>query len=73
MPKLAEFNFELVYKPGTTNKADHLSHHPDYDDSSLNNQDVTVLLPHLFIHTSTVSDLEQLVLDAQLSNPTLLH
>jgi Integrase zinc binding domain len=27
----------------------------------------------LFIHASTVSDLEQLVLDTQLMNPDLLH
>jgi Integrase zinc binding domain len=73
LPKMAEFDFELIYKPGTTNKADHLSHHPDHDDGSLDNQDVTVLLPHLFIHTSTISDLEQLVLDAQLAHPDLLH
>jgi RNase H-like domain found in reverse transcriptase/Integrase zinc binding domain len=73
LPKMAEFDFELVYKPGTTNKADHLSRCPDYDDSSLDNQDVTVLPPHLFIHASTVSDLEQLVLDTQLVNPDLLH
>jgi Integrase zinc binding domain len=70
---MAEFDFELVYKPGTTNKADHLSCCPDYANSSLDNQDVTVLPPHLFIHASTVSDLEQLVLDAQLMNPDLLH
>jgi hypothetical protein len=69
---MAEFDFELIYKLGTTNKADHLSHHPDYDDSSLNNQDITILLPHLFIHASTVSDLKQLVLNAQLVNPALL-
>jgi RNase H-like domain found in reverse transcriptase len=25
LPKMAEFDFKLVYKPGTTNKADHLS------------------------------------------------
>jgi RNase H-like domain found in reverse transcriptase len=73
LPKMAEFDFELVYKPGTTNKADHLSHHPDYDDGSLDNQDVTILPPHLFIHASTVSNLELLVLDAQLVNPELLH
>jgi Integrase zinc binding domain len=73
LPKMAEFDFELVYKLGTTNKADHLSRHPDYDDGSLNNQDITVLPPHLFIHASTISDLEQLVLDAQLANPDLLH
>jgi Integrase zinc binding domain/RNase H-like domain found in reverse transcriptase len=73
LPKMAKFDFELIYKPGTTNKADHLSRRPDYDDSSLDNQDVTVLPPHLFIHTSTISDLEQLTLDTQLANPTLLH
>jgi Integrase zinc binding domain len=70
---MAEFDFELVYKPGTTNKADHLSRHPNYDNSSLDNQDVTILPPHLFIHASTVSDLEQLVLDPQLASPDLLH
>jgi RNase H-like domain found in reverse transcriptase/Integrase zinc binding domain len=71
--KMAEFDFELVYKPGTTNKADHLSRRPDYDNGSLDNQDVTVLPPHLFIHATTVSDLERLILDAQLANPDLLH
>jgi Integrase zinc binding domain len=70
---MAEFDFELVYKPGTTNKADHLSHRPNYDDGSLDNQDVTVLPPHLFLHAATISDLEQLVLDAQLANPDLLR
>jgi hypothetical protein len=70
---MAEFDFELIYKPGTTNKANHLSYHPNYDDGSLDNQDVTVLPPHLFIHVSTVSDLEQLILDAQLAQPDLLH
>jgi Integrase zinc binding domain len=70
---MAKFDFELIYKPGTTNKANHLSCHPDYDNGSLDNQDITILPPHLFIHASTVSDLEQLVLDAQLVNPDLLH
>jgi hypothetical protein len=70
---MAKFDFELVYKLGTTNKADHLSCCPNYDDSSLDNQDITVLPPHLFIHASTISNLEQLILDAQLVNPNLLH
>jgi RNase H-like domain found in reverse transcriptase len=73
LPKMAEFDFELIYKPGTTNKADHLSHHPDHDNGSLDNQDVTVLPPHLFIHATTVSDLERLVLDAQLAHQDLLQ
>jgi RNase H-like domain found in reverse transcriptase len=37
LPKMAEFDFELVYKPGSSNKADHLSRRPDYDDGSLDN------------------------------------
>jgi RNase H-like domain found in reverse transcriptase/Reverse transcriptase (RNA-dependent DNA polymerase) len=73
LPMMAKFDFKLVYKPGPTNKADHLSHRPDYDDGSLDNQDVTVLPPHLFIHASVVSDIEQLVLDAQLAQPDLLR
>jgi RNase H-like domain found in reverse transcriptase/Integrase zinc binding domain len=73
LPKMAEFDFKLVYKPGTTNKADHLSRRPDYDDGSLDNQDVTILPPHLFVHAATVSNLEQLVLNAQFTNPALLH
>jgi RNase H-like domain found in reverse transcriptase/Integrase zinc binding domain/Reverse transcriptase (RNA-dependent DNA polymerase) len=73
LPKMAEFDFELIYKPGMTNKADHLSRCPDYDDGSLDNQDVTILPPHLFIHTTMVSNLERLVLDAQLASPDLLH
>jgi Integrase zinc binding domain/RNase H-like domain found in reverse transcriptase len=73
LPKMAEFDFELIYKPRTTNKADHLSRRPDYDDGSLDNHDVTVLPPHLFLHASTISELEQLVLDAQLAHPDLLR
>jgi Integrase zinc binding domain len=73
LPKMAKFDFELIYKPGTTNKADHLSHCPDYDDGSLDNQDIMVLPPHLFIYMFTISDLEQLILDAQLAHPELLH
>jgi hypothetical protein len=37
LPKMAEFDFKLVYKPGASNKADHLSCCPDYDDGSLDN------------------------------------
>jgi hypothetical protein len=71
--KMAKFNFELIYKPSITNKADHLSCYPDYNDGYLDNQDITVLPLHLFVHVATVSNIEQLVLDAQLAHPNLLH
>jgi hypothetical protein len=47
--QLADYNFQLVHIPGSTNKADALSQRPDYDDGSSDNSDVTVLPPHLFI------------------------
>ena len=43
--ELADYNFILVHRPGTSNKADHLSRHPDYNTSTNDNEDVVVLPP----------------------------
>jgi hypothetical protein len=53
--QLADYNFQLVHIPGSTNKADALSRRPDYDDGSDDNSDVTVLPPDLFIQLTTLS------------------
>jgi hypothetical protein len=52
---LADYNFQLVHIPGSTNKADALSRRPDYDDGSDDNSDVTVLPPNRFIQSTTLS------------------
>jgi hypothetical protein len=31
IPRLVEYHFKLIHKPGKYNKADHLSRRPDYD------------------------------------------
>src|SRR5712672_2649022 len=52
--ELADYNIQLVYKPGNTNKADELSRQPDMapeDEDEL----VIVLLDHLFAHPDSPS------------------
>jgi hypothetical protein len=53
--QLADYNFQLVHIPGSTNKADTLSCQPDYDDGSADNSDVTVLPPDLFVQTTMLA------------------
>jgi hypothetical protein len=55
--QLADYNFQLVHIPGTSNKADALSCCPDYDDGSDDNSDVTVLPPDLFVQKTTLVSL----------------
>ena len=56
--ELADYNFVLVYKPGTSNKANHLSRRPDYNTGASDNEDVVVLLPHLFVNTMNMLSLD---------------
>jgi hypothetical protein len=65
IPRLAEYNFKLIHKPGKYNKVDHLSRRPDYDEGKEDNQDVTVLKDKLFVHTVALNALEELILMAQ--------
>jgi RNase H-like domain found in reverse transcriptase/Integrase zinc binding domain len=66
LPKLGEFNLQIVHKPGKTNKADLLSRHPDFDQGKNDNEEVLVLPPELFINTVQVHQtLEDLVLESQ--------
>lgn len=57
IPHLANYNFTLVHIPGPTNKADTLSHWPNYNDGPKDNTDVIVLPPHLFTCAITLSSL----------------
>jgi hypothetical protein len=73
IPRLAEYNFKLIHKPGKYNKADHLSRIPDYDEGKEGNQDVTVLKDALFVHTTALNTLEELVLGAQEGKDDLME
>jgi Integrase zinc binding domain len=62
---LADYRFTLVHKPGTSNKADHLSQRPDYDEGKGDNEDVQVLPDNLFANAIMSLDVEQAVYDQQ--------
>jgi hypothetical protein len=60
---LANYHFTLVHKPGVSNKADHLSRRPDYDEGKGDNEDVQVLPDALFANAILSLDVEQAVYD----------
>jgi hypothetical protein len=63
--ELVDYHFVLVHKPGILNKADYLSCRPDYDMGSTDNENVTILPPHLFVNATNLLSLEWLVYDTQ--------
>ena len=52
---MQDYNFIIQHIPGESNKSDALSRQPDYDQGINDNTNVTVLPPHLFIQTTTLS------------------
>jgi RNase H-like domain found in reverse transcriptase/Integrase zinc binding domain len=66
LPKLGEFNLQIVHKPRKTNKVDLLSRCPDFDQGKNDNEEVLVLPPELFINAVQIHQtLEDLVLESQ--------
>ena len=52
---MQDYNFIIQHIPGENNKADVLSRRPDYDHGTNDNTNITVLPPHLFVNTTTLS------------------
>jgi hypothetical protein len=61
---LLDYNFDLKYIAGTTNHADALLRHPNYNDGSNNNKDIVALLDHLFLWQVSMVTLWDKVLHA---------
>ena len=53
--RMQDYNFIIQHIPGESNKSDALSRRPDYDHGTDDNTNVTVLPPHLFASTMTLS------------------
>ena len=53
--RMQDYNFIIQHIPGENNKSDALSHRPDYDQGTNDNTNITVLSPHLFVNTTTLS------------------
>src|SRR5580693_7019423 len=64
-----QYDIQLVYKPGTSNRADALSRHPDYAPDSYNDEPVVPLPEHLFVPPNTPT----IDLQAQLTKPTRIR
>ena len=52
---MQDYNFIIKHIPSENNKSDALSWCPDYDQGVNDNTNVTVLPPHLFVQTTTLS------------------
>jgi hypothetical protein len=72
IPQLADYDFILVHFPGTANKSDALSRRPDYPQGSEDNDNITVLPPHLFARAATFSSVDDRTRACQLRQPDLL-
>jgi Integrase zinc binding domain len=69
---LANFNLKIKHLPGCRNQADPLSRHPDYDDRSQDNEEVTALPDSLFIKLIESTALDKQIRDQQRLDEELL-
>jgi len=70
---LADYWFRLHHKPGALNKADPLSCRPNFATGDNDNDDVTVLPPHLFANELQAQTLLEHVLSGQFLQRTALE
>jgi hypothetical protein len=62
---IADYNMELRHLPGPKNRADPLSRRPDFDDGTLDNEEVTALPNELFAKTIEMTALDQQIVQRQ--------
>ena len=53
--RMQDYNFVIKHIPGESNKSDALSRRPDYHKGEDDNASVTVLLPELFVQSTTLT------------------
>jgi Integrase zinc binding domain len=70
---LANFNLEIKHLPGCHNQADPLSRHPDYNNGSQDNEEVTALPDSLFINLIKTAALDKQIKDQQHQDKELLE
>ena len=65
--RIMKYNLSLKHKPGVLNRADALSHRPDYE-THIPLQDEIGLPKHLFVNTTTALGLDHSIIEAQLTH-----
>jgi len=66
IPRLADYHYQLIHKPGTQNHADSLSRRPDHTNGEEDNTDVTVLTPEVFANAALSVRIDDRVMAQQL-------
>jgi len=70
---LADYNVQLKHQPGVTNKANHSSRRPDYDQGTEDNSEVTALPNHLFTNILNLATLQEDICQSQQDHETILY
>ena len=73
IPRLANYYFKLIHKPGTQNHADALSQCPDHDNETEHNSDVVVLPPEVFANATSTTQIDERVMAQQLAHQATLE
>ncbi len=70
---MVDYDIKLKHQPGVTNKANHLSQQPDYDQGENNNQNVMALPAHLFANIVNLAMLQEDIHLSQRDHPMVLQ
>jgi hypothetical protein len=70
---LTDFNLEIKHLPRHHNQADPLSRCPDYDNGTLDNEEVTALPDSLFINLIELTAFDKQIKDQQNKDKELLQ
>ena len=73
IPRLADYNYRLVHKPGIQNHADSFSRRPDHVNREEDNKDVVVLSPDLFANTALSVRIDDRVMAHQIEHKDTLE
>src|ERR1700744_153598 len=73
IPRLADYHYRLVHKPGVQNHADALSRCPDHMKGEDDNTNVTVLSPEVFAHLALTVRIDERVMAHQLDHAHTLE
>ncbi len=73
IPRLADYHYQLIHKPGTQNHADALSRRPDHMNEEEDNTNVTVLTPEVFANAALSIRIDDRVMAQQLLHQDTLN
>src|SRR6202012_5284341 len=68
IPRLADYHYRLIHKPGRQNHADALSRRPDHMKGEEDNTNITVLSPEVFAHSALMARIDERVMSHQLDH-----